>query len=151
VLRALATKSRDNARTPMQWDASAHAGFSTGTPWLPAQANHTIVNAEAETADPESVLHHYRRLIELRHTDAVVVDGRFDLLLPEHPALWAFTRSLGGRVLLVLANLSGETVTIAPDDVPALSGSDVLLPTHEAPHDLTLRPWESRIHRLRLA
>jgi oligo-1,6-glucosidase len=150
VLRALATKSRDNARTPMQWDASQHAGFTTGTPWLPAHANHIVVNAEAETADPGSVLHHYRRLIELRHSDAVVVDGRFEPLLPDHPAVWAFTRSLDGRVLLILANLSGDTVTIAPGDVPDLSGSDVLLPTHEAPHDLTLRPWESRIHRLRL-
>ena len=134
----------------MQWDASQHAGFTTGTPWLPAHANHIVVNAEAEIADPESVLHHYRRLIELRHSDAVVVDGRFELLLPDHPAVWAFTRSLDGRVLLILANLSGDTVTIAPGDVPNLSGSDVLLPTHEAPHDLTLRPWESRIHRLRL-
>ncbi len=149
VLRALATKSRDNARTPMQWDASEHAGFTTGTPWLPVHANRDVVNAEAEVADPDSVLHHYRALIELRHTDPVVVDGRFHLLLPDHPAVWAFTRTLEDEVLLVLADLSGETVTLAPDDVPDLDGSEVLLPTHPEPHGLTLRPWESRIHRLR--
>jgi oligo-1,6-glucosidase len=150
VLRALATKSRDNARTPMQWDASEHAGFTSGTPWLPAHANRDVVNAEAELGDPDSVFHHYRRLIELRHSDDVVVDGRFALLLPDDPAVWAFTRTLGDRVLLVLANLSGDPVTISPDDVPDLSGSQVLLPTHAPPYGSTLRPWESRIERGRL-
>jgi oligo-1,6-glucosidase len=152
VLHSLATKSRDNARAPMQWDAGENAGFTTGTPWLPAHANRDIVNAEAETADPDSVLHHYRRLIRLRHTEDVVVDGRFELLLPDHPTVWAFTRTLADDVLLVLSNLCGDPVTLAPGDVPDLTGSDVLLPTHPAAgasYGLTLRPWESRIHRLR--
>jgi oligo-1,6-glucosidase len=144
----LATKSRDNARTPMQWDASEHAGFTTGTPWLPVNANRDVVNAEAELADSNSVFHHYRRLIELRHTDDVVVDGRFELLLPDHPAVWAFTRTLHDRMLVVLANLSGDDVRLAPADLPELAGSEVLLPTHAPPYDLTLRPWESRIHRI---
>ena len=126
VLRSLAAKSRDNARTPMQWDASEHAGFTTGTPWLPAHADRDVVNAEAEAADPDSVFHHYRRLIELRHTDDVVVDGRFELLLPDHPAVWAFTRTLGDDVLLVLANLSGDASTLAAGDVPDLTGSEVI-------------------------
>ncbi len=149
VLRSLAVKSRDNARTPMQWDAGEHAGFTTGTPWLPVHANREVVNAEAEVADPDSVFHHYRRLIELRHTSAVVVDGRFALLLPEHPAVWAFTRTLGEVTLLVVANLSGEPVTLGQGDLPELDGSDVLLPTHAPPHGLDLRAWESRIHVLR--
>jgi oligo-1,6-glucosidase len=148
VLRSLAAKGRDNARTPMQWDPSEHAGFTTGTPWLPVNANHAVVNAEAEVADPDSVFHHYRRLIELRHTDPVVVAGRFSLLLPDHPSVWAFTRTLDERVLLVLANLSGDAVRLAPGDVPALEGGEVLLPTHAPPYGLELRPWESRIHQL---
>jgi oligo-1,6-glucosidase len=148
VLRSLAVKSRDNARTPMQWDATEHAGFTTGTPWLPVHANRVDVNAEAETADPDSVFHHYRRLIELRHSDPVVVDGRFELLLPDHPAVWAFTRTLDDAVLLIVANLSGDAVTLDADDLPDLDGSAVLLPTHEPPYGLILRPWESRIHRL---
>ena len=148
VLRALAAKGRDNARTPMQWDAGEHAGFSTGTPWLPANANRDVINAEAAVADPDSVFHHYRRLIELRHSDPVVVDGRFELLLPEHPQVWALTRTLGERVLLVLANWSSEPATIDSEDVPELTGSEVLLPTHPPPYGPTLRPWESRIHRL---
>jgi len=149
VLHSLAVKSRDNARTPMHWDATEHAGFTSGTPWLPANANRDVVNAEAEIADPDSVLHHYRQLIALRHTDDVVVDGRFALLLPDDPALWVFTRTLGHRMLLVLANCSSSPVAVPLDAVPDLSGSDVLLPTHAPPYGLDLRPWESRIHRMR--
>jgi oligo-1,6-glucosidase len=151
VLRSLATKSRDNARTPMQWDATEHAGFTSGTPWLPVHANHDVVNAEATATDDGSVFHHYRRLIELRHSDPVVVDGRFELLLPDDPRVWAFTRTLEDDVLLVLANVSGEHVTLRADDVPDLGGSEVLLPTHAPAYGLELRPWESRIHRLRRA
>jgi oligo-1,6-glucosidase len=149
VMRSLAVKSRDNARTPMQWDAGEHAGFTSGTPWLPATANHDVVNAEAALADPGSVFHHYRALIDLRHHDDVVVDGRFDLLLPDDPALWAFTRTQGDTVLLVLANCSSSPATVPTGAVPDLTGSEVLLPTHGASHSLSLQPWESRIHRLR--
>jgi oligo-1,6-glucosidase len=78
----------------------------------------------------------------------VVVAGRFSLLLPDHPSVWAFTRTLDERVLLVLANLSGDAVRLAPGDVPALEGGEVLLPTHAPPYGLELRPWESRIHQL---
>ena len=148
VLRSLAAKSRDNARTPMQWDASEEAGFTTGTPWLPVHPNRRVVNAAAEVADPDSVFHHYRRLIELRHTDPVVVDGRFELLLPDHPTVWAFTRSLGEVTLLVLANLSGDAVTLGLDDLPAFDDGEVLLPTHAPPYGLELQAWESRLHRI---
>jgi oligo-1,6-glucosidase len=151
VLRSLAVKGRDNARTPMQWDATEHAGFTTGTPWLPANANRDVVNAEAEIADPDSVFHHYRRLIDLRHTDDVVVEGRFELLLPDDRALWVFTRTWDSAMLLVLANCSSFAATVPTGALPDLAGSEVLLPTHGASYDLTLRPWESRIHRLRLS
>jgi oligo-1,6-glucosidase len=148
VLRSLTTKGRDNARTPMLWDAGDHGGFTTGTPWLPANANRDVINAAAAIADPDSVFHHYRRLIELRHTDPVVVDGRFALLLREHSQVWAFTRTLGDQVLLVLANCSSDPARIDADAIPDLTGSDVLLPTHGPSYDVTLRPWESRIHCL---
>ncbi|TQL01185.1 alpha-glucosidase [Cellulomonas sp. SLBN-39] len=108
LLAGLAAASRDNARTPVQWDAGPHAGFTTGEPWLPVTANHTHVNAEAERADPASVLHHYRRLHALRHEDEVVRLGDFTLLLPDHPHVYAFTRALGDDALLVLGNFSGE-------------------------------------------
>ena len=78
VLAAMAPMHRDNARTPMQWDDSPHAGFTTGTPWIAVNPNHATINAAAARADERSVFHHYRRLIELRHTSDVVVDGDFD-------------------------------------------------------------------------
>ena len=86
VLRSIAVKSRDNARTPMQWDDTSHAGFTTNIPWLPVNPNYVTINAAAAVADPSSVFHHYRKLIALRHSDPLLVDGRFDLLLPDHRA-----------------------------------------------------------------
>ena len=88
VLEALRTMSRDNARTPMQWDASDQAGFSTGTPWIGVNPNYKHINAAAQVDDPTSVFHHYRRVIALRHDDPVVAHGSFTMLVPERrPAL----------------------------------------------------------------
>jgi oligo-1,6-glucosidase len=148
VLESLSLKSRDNARTPMHWDDSEHAGFTTGTPWLPVTANKDEINAAAAVADPDSVFHHFRKLIELRHENPVVVEGRFDLLLPDHERVWAFTRTLGDDALLVLANCSSEIVTVAPDDVPDVVAAKVLLATHDETDGLDLQPWESRIYAL---
>jgi oligo-1,6-glucosidase len=152
VLEALREGSRDNARSPVQWDASPHAGFTTGEPWFPVNPNHDEVNAEHALADPDSVFHHYRRLIELRHTDPVVSDGRFALLLPEHPTLWAFTRTLGEEALLVVANLSGDPLALPDLGEPGWAGAALVLGTHPdtpATHadDAALRPWEARVLR----
>src|SRR5215210_7668936 len=110
LLAGLRAMGRDNARTPMQWDASEHAGFTTGAPWIPVNPNHTEINAEAARADPDSVFHHYRRLIELRHAEPVVAHGDFAMLLPDDERVYAFTRRLGDVELLVLGNFSGEEV-----------------------------------------
>ena len=111
VLAALRDRSRDNARTPMQWDDSPNAGFTTGEPWLAVNPNHVEINARAAVADPDSVFHHYRRLIELRHTEPVVVHGDFTLLLPDDPQVYAFTRRLDDVELLVLGNFGADPVT----------------------------------------
>jgi oligo-1,6-glucosidase len=152
VMASLSAKSRDNARTPMQWDDSEHAGFTTGQPWLPANANKDTVNAAAALADPESVFHHYRRLVGLRHREPVVVHGRFHLLLADDEQVWAFTRTHGDDVLLVLANCSSQPATVSPSDVPDVTGGTVLLGTHPVTDPgaggLDLRPWESRVYRL---
>lgn len=150
VLAALAHKSRDNARTPVQWDDSEHAGFTTGEPWLPVNANKDVVNARAAVADQDSVFHHYRRLIDLRHRHPVVAEGRFELLLADDERVWAFTRTLDDEVLLVLANCSSEPVAVDPTAVPDTAGSELLLGTHSGtpPEGLDLAPWESRVLRL---
>jgi oligo-1,6-glucosidase len=146
ILRALATKSRDNARTPVQWDASPHAGFTTGTPWLAVNPNHVEINAEAALADPDSVFHHYRRLIELRHTLPVVVHGDYRLLLPDDAQVFAYLRSLDGVRLLVVVNLSGEpaALDLGADD-GLLDGEVLIAAPAGGAERLLLAPWESRV------
>jgi oligo-1,6-glucosidase len=145
VLAALAAKGRDNARTPVQWDSTEHAGFTSGVPWLPVAADRDVVNAAAEVADPDSVFHHYRRLVELRHRSPVVVDGRFELLLPEHPQLWVLTRVLGAEVLLVVANCSSTPVAVPWSELPDAGGAELMLGTHGTGDTGSLLPWESRV------
>ncbi|MHA6512528.1 glycoside hydrolase family 13 protein [Tessaracoccus sp. Z1128] len=148
VLRSLAAKSRDHARTPVQWDATEHAGFTTGEPWFAVNPNHLEINAEAARRDPGSVFTHFQHLIRLRHEDAVVREGRFDLLLPEHEQLWAFTRTLGDDSLLVVANCSSAPAELPLDIHTLLGGAQLLLGTHDHADPAVLAPWESRILRL---
>ena len=144
VLTALRAKSRDNARTPMQWDASPQAGFTTGTPWLPVNPDHVRVNAAAQAGDPDSVLAHYRRLIELRHTVPAVAHGDFTMLLPEDERVYAFTRAHQGVELLVLCNVSAAAAAV---DVPGWDAAELLLGTHGTGGTGELAPWESRVLR----
>jgi oligo-1,6-glucosidase len=151
VLVGLRVRSRDNARTPMQWDGSPNAGFTTGTPWLAVNPNAKTINSTAELADPDSVLHHYRRLIELRHTEPAVAHGDFTMLLPDDKQIYAFTRRLGPVQLLVLGNFSGATVAADVPDADAWAGSELLIgnypPPDRAQAPIMLRPWETRVYR----
>jgi oligo-1,6-glucosidase len=153
LLLAMGKMSRDQGRTPVQWDSSPGAGFTTGTPWLAINPDHTEVNAAAQVGDPGSVFEHYRRLIALRHTDPVVTDGDFELLLPDHPSIWAFTRRTADAELLVTANFSADVVAAGlPLDSDWADASVVLtnlasdVPL-QPPPDLKLRPWESVVWR----
>ena len=154
LLAGLAAMSRDNARTPVQWDDSPQAGFTTGTPWLAVNPNHAEINAAAERADAESVFHHHRRLIELRHADPVVALGDFTMLLPEDEQVYAYTRELDGDALLVVVNVSGEERAVDLGDAWPLADDggwgDLVLDTHaDAGEPTTLRPWEARVVRRR--
>jgi oligo-1,6-glucosidase len=146
VLHSLSVKSRDNARTPMQWDDTSHAGFTEGIPWLPVNPNYLTINAAAAVEDPNSVFHHFRTLIELRRDHPVVVHGRFELLLPDHEQIWALTRTLDDQVLLTIANWSSRPARVPPGAVPDLTDAKVLLTTHGDTTSLDLEPWESRIY-----
>ncbi|TQM63759.1 alpha-glucosidase [Humibacillus xanthopallidus] len=148
VMAGLAAKSRDNARTPMQWDDSLQAGFTDGIPWLPVNPNYVTINAAAAEADPNSVFHHFRRLIELRRTHPVLVEGRFKLLLPDHEQIWAVTRTLGDQVLVMVANCSSEPTMMPLAAVPDLAEAQILLATHGPATLERLEPWESRIYLL---
>ena len=146
ALASLAAKSRDNARTPMPW--TPEGGFTTGTPWLPLNPTLRTINVETALADPDSVYHHYRDLIALRHEHAVVREGRFDLLLPDHERLWVFTRTLGDEQIVVIANLSSYLVGVPMGDIPSLERAELLLTSSpEAANDVqSLEPWESRVY-----
>ena len=150
VMASIHAKSRDNARTPMQWSASLNAGFTEGTPWLALNDNFSQVNAAQALADAESVFHHYRQLIALRKAWPVLVEGEFELLLLKHPALFAFTRRFNDVQLLVLCNFSAQFQGLPLKSLPDFSTATPLLgnlPTPEwamAPD--TLAAWEARVY-----
>ena len=152
VLASLRAMSRDNARTPMQWDDSAHAGFTTGTPWLAVNPNYRDINAADQIADPGSVFSHYRQLIALRHDLPVAVAGDFTMLVPDDEHVYAFTRRLDDVELLVVANFSDEVTVVDLPGAQAWAGAELLLSnypgdTGPAAGTLTLRAWEARVHQ----
>ncbi|GKW42587.1 glucohydrolase [Pectobacterium carotovorum subsp. carotovorum] len=108
TLAILASKSRDNGRTPMQWDASKHAGFTSGTPWIALCQNFTHINAEQALVDKESVFYTYQQLIAMRKALPLLTHGDYQDLLPDHPTVWCYQRIWEGQRLLVLANLSKQ-------------------------------------------
>ncbi|CAN5649275.1 oligo-1,6-glucosidase [soil metagenome] len=148
ALAGLAKISRDNARTPMQWDGGLNAGFTTGAPWLPVNPNHTWLNAQAQFDAPDSVFAHYRALIRLRHELPIFVDGEFAPLLADDPQIWAYTRTTPAAALLVIANCGREPRTI--DVAPEWFSADLLLgnlPDTEATlTSLNLAGWDARIY-----
>jgi oligo-1,6-glucosidase len=152
VFAALRTMSRDNARTPMQWDGTPHAGFTTGIPWMPVNPNYREINAAAQIGDPGSVLGYYRRLISLRHDLPVAVHGDFTMLLPDDERIYAFTRRLNGVELLVLANFGDLGVSVNLPDTQAWAKAELLLGNYSDQGRLpsgpvVLRPWEVCVHR----
>lgn len=108
-------KGRDNARTPMQWDASANAGFTAGTPWIDVNPNYRQINVHEAQADPDSILHFYRRLLALRQGSDALRSGTFRLLLPEHPQLLAYERACGEERIRVCCNFSGAPAVLPPE------------------------------------
>ena len=147
VMCSIHAKSRDNARTPMQWDTSANAGFTTGTPWMQVNPNYAAINAADEAADGSSVFHYYQTLIRLRKQYPIFSEGDFTLLFADHPALFAYQRRLGDQVMTVLCNFYEEPLTLPAAQVSALPLDTLLLGNYDAPADAAhFRPYEARIY-----
>ncbi|WEV47336.1 alpha-glucosidase [Bifidobacterium sp. ESL0690] len=157
MMDVLAKRSRDNARTPMQWDGGKYAGFTAADasvePWIAVNPNHDVINAEAEVGDPDSVYSFYKRLIELRHTNAVVAAGDWKLVDAHDEHVYAFTRSLGGEKLLVAVNCSGQTVPIPRQAAKLLASSGkldegrlLISVTGSLPVNGQLGPWEGFVY-----
>ena len=137
-------KSRDNARTPVQWDDTPQAGFTTGTPWIAVNPNYKEINAKAETADPDSVFHYYKKLIALRKENPVIVYGKYELLLEDSQELFVYTRTLENEKLLTVCSFCDhETTFTIPEE---FVGAQCLISNIENVYDkpeMTLKPYEA--------
>ena len=158
IMESIYAKGRDNARTPMQWDDTENAGFTTGAPWLGVNPNYTEINARSQLQDENSVFHYYKKLIHLRKENSIFVDGDFTLLLPEDENIFAYVREYEGRKLLVAANFTDKEVECpllkewgvpADEDGAAKSrdnGVKLLIPNYNnLPSQQKLRPYEAMI------
>jgi len=153
LLEALRAVSRDNARTPVQWDTTENAGFTTGEPWIAVNPNYPEINAAEQHDNPSSVFHYYRSLITLRHAEPAVALGDFTMLMPDDEAVYAFLRRHGQTELLVLGNFSPEPRPVLISDPAAWTGAQrVLCNIHSgavtgASNLPELQPWEARVYR----
>ncbi|NWB90598.1 alpha,alpha-phosphotrehalase [Pseudomonas agarici] len=148
-MAAIMQKSRDNGRTPMQWSAGPNAGFSSVQPWIGVPSNAAQINVEQQRQTPDSVLHHYRRLVALRRTERLMVEGVYRQLLPEHPRVWAYVREGQGERLLVINNFYADSCEVLlPEGVfsPGQELRVVISNYQDCPahgRELLLRPYES--------
>ena len=137
-------KGRDNARTPMQWDDSANAGFTTGIPWIRVNPNFQEINAQRQVGDPESVFSYYKELIRLRHENAIIVYGDYELLEPEHEDLFIYQRHLEDENLTVICNFADHEVTI-PETVQKHISKDstILIGNYKQHTTGKMKPYEA--------
>ena len=148
ILALIREVGRDNSRTPMQWNGGTHAGFGDAPPWIDVNPDHSTWNVEQQRDDPGSVLHHVRRLIELRRRVPTIASGTYEPLLIDHPQVYAFARRRDEERLVVVINLSSERATIDP-----IAGTDDADIVHAEPEVAgrrepgALAPWEWRIYR----
>ncbi|PHM59411.1 alpha,alpha-phosphotrehalase [Xenorhabdus sp. KK7.4] len=147
ILTILAQKSRDNSRTPMQWDNTDNAGFTAGTPWIATSDNYREINAESVLQDKDSVFYCYQDLIQLRKTQPILTYGDYLDLLPEHPSLWCYLRRWQDQTLLVIANLSDETQHWSPESELTQKEWQVLISNYPSPvtveKEIKIKPYES--------
>ncbi|WP_026695102.1 glycoside hydrolase family 13 protein [Peribacillus kribbensis] len=154
IFKGIHERSRDNARTPIQWDGSKNAGFTTGTPWIEVNPNYKEINAEAVLKDQHSIFYYYKKLIQMRKQNEVIVYGAFDLLMEDDEQIFAYTRTLGEEVLLVICNFSGESPEfILPDELQHNSRELLIANYNVDPQEsiekLALKPYESRVYKIK--
>lgn len=155
VLEILRHKSRDNSRTPVQWNDSEHAGFTTGTPWIEVASNYKEINAERAIKDPNSIFYHYKKLISLRKEYDIITDGDYELLLEDDEQIFAYIRSTNTEKLLVVNNFySQPTVFQLPEhiDVNDFSREQLISNYSDSVNtfeNMELRPYESVVYYLK--
>lgn len=152
VMESIYAKGRDNARTPMQWDDTDNAGFTTGTPWLQLNPNYQEINVKQALEDLQSIFYHYQKLIELRKQHEIVVYGSYDLILEDHNFIFAYTRKLGNEMLIVINNFyKKETIFRLPEDIQyntaELLISNYNVDSEQSLSQMKLRPYESLVFK----
>ncbi|WNF21019.1 alpha-glucosidase [Mesobacillus jeotgali] len=150
VMESIYVKGRDNARTPFQWDDTENGGFTTGTPWIQVNPNYKEINAKQAVEDENSIYHYYRKLIQHRKEQPVIVDGRYDILVPEDENIYVYTRTLESQKLLVLLNFTNEEQAF---EVPLnLQGkkNEILISNYKTSEgygsQVSLRPYEAIVY-----
>jgi oligo-1,6-glucosidase len=147
-LKEIAFTSRDNGRTPFQWDGSANAGFSTGKPWIAVNPNYKTINEVAEEQDPNSILNYFRQVVKLRKDNPVLVYGKYTLLDKSNPAIYAYTRELKDKKFLIILNFTSKSATANLSGIN-LGKAKLLLGNYATPSTgLTLQPYESLVYEL---
>jgi len=153
IMKAIHYRGRDNARTPMQWDATDNAGFTTGTPWIQVNPNYREINAEQALKDKNSVFHYYKKLIRLRKEHEIIVYGSYELILEEHEQIYAYVRKFEGEQLLVITNFSSESPIFHLPKHISFKEKQLLISNYEVRMDediqkITLKPYEARVYKL---
>ncbi|HIR24577.1 MAG TPA: alpha-glucosidase [Candidatus Egerieimonas faecigallinarum] len=147
IMKSIYAKSRDNARTPMQWDDTENAGFTTGTPWIRLNPNYTEINAASQVNDPDSVFSCYRTLVALRKKYPVFADGRFEMLLPDDEDIFAYTRENESEKLLVICNFHGKEIPCPLREEQ--EGMELLVSNYKEQSMDVLKPYEARMYILK--
>ena len=152
IMEIIRATARGNTRTPMQWNSESNAGFTTGTPWIGVNPNYPQINVEAQEEDPDSILNFYKEMVTLRKSDDVFMYGTYDLVQENHPEIYAYTRTLGGKRVLILCNLKGKDTSIDLENI-SVSSDQLLLANipveeHESMTELNFKPFEARIYSL---
>ena len=138
---------RDNGRTPMQWDSSSHAGFTTGTPWLQTNANYKNINVTAQEKDENSCLNYFKKMVKLRKENEVLVYGKFTSIDKENPDVFAYTRELNGKKMLMLLNFRNKKVSF--ETGIDLGKAKLLISNYKtASVSGTLQPYEAIVYEL---
>lgn len=140
MMSRLAAVSRDNARTPMQWDETANAGFTSGTPWISVNPNYLLINAKAALKDKDSIFYYYQKLIHLRKSRDIIVDGLFQSLMAEDGQIYAYQRILGAERLVVACNFTDQEAPCILFDEPG----EELISNYRFHKDGLLKPYEAR-------
>lgn len=150
IMEIIWATARGNSRTPMQWRNELNAGFSTGTPWIAVNPNYPTINVEQQLNDPTSILNFYKAMIRLKKANPIFTYGEYDLILENHPSIYAYTRKLGEEKVVIICNLTDQEVEMTFDQL-TLESENILLAnkkveTHSAQQELTLKPYEARIY-----